>query len=248
MTRVLVIPAAGLGTRLGGPLPKLLVPVADVPMVDRLLGLYRHAVSRTVLVLHPSFAEAVERHVRRSALPVDCVVQPEPTGMLDAILLARDAVLNAKPFSVWITWCDQAGVDPRTIVRLARETARHPNAALVMPTVTSSAPYIHLERKGGSITRVLHRREGDAMPATGESDMGLFAMSLRAYRDLLPAYAGDVRQGSGTGERNFLPFIPWADARSEGVVTFPATDPREAIGVNTPEDLARVEAYIRSRA
>ncbi len=247
MTRVLVIPAAGLGSRLGGALPKVLVPVAGVPMIDRILDLYKHAVSRAVIVLHPSCAAAVERHVRSAPLAVDCLVQPAPTGMLDAIMIARDVVLHARPFSVWITWCDQAGVDPRTIARLARETARHPNAALVMPTVTAPDPYVHLQRQDGRIARVLHKREGDAMPASGESDMGLFAMSLRAYRDLLPQYAADVQTGGSTGERNFLPFIPWADGRSEGVVTFPATDPREAIGVNTPDDLARVEAYLRSR-
>ncbi len=247
MTRVLVIPAAGLGSRLGGPLPKVLVPVAGVPMIDRLLELYKHVVVRAALVLHPSFAAEVERHVKSAPVPVDCLVQREPTGMLDAIMLARDAVLKAKPFSVWVTWCDQAGVDPRTVARLARETARHPNAALVMPTVTGDTPYIHLERRDGRIARVLHRREGDVMPSTGEGDMGLFALSLRAYRDLLPEYAAGVQAGAGTGERNFLPFIPWADARSEGVVTFPATDAREAIGVNTPADLARVEAYLRSR-
>jgi bifunctional UDP-N-acetylglucosamine pyrophosphorylase/glucosamine-1-phosphate N-acetyltransferase len=248
MTRVLVIPAAGLGSRLGGPLPKVLVPIAGVPMIDRLLGLYKDVVSRAVLVLHPSFAAAVARHVQAAPLPIDCLTQPSPTGMLDAIMLARDVVMRAEPSSVWITWCDQAGVDPRTIAHLAAETARHPDAALVMPTVTAADPYIHLERKDGRIARVLHRREGDAMPPAGESDMGLFAVSVRAYRDLLPQYAADVEQGGGTGERNFLPFIPWADARGEAIVTFPSTDPREAIGVNTPEDVARVEAYLRSRA
>jgi bifunctional UDP-N-acetylglucosamine pyrophosphorylase/glucosamine-1-phosphate N-acetyltransferase len=247
MTRVLVIPAAGLGSRLGGPLPKVLTPVGGVPMIDRLLGLYRGVVSRAVLVLHPSFAAAVERHVAPSPVPVDCVTQPSPTGMLDAIMRARDLVLRTSPSGVWVTWCDQAGVDPRTIARLAAETARSPGAAVVMPTVTAPDPYIHFERKDGRITRVLHRREGDPMPAVGESDMGLFALSLRAYRDLLPMYAADVTIGGGTGERNFLPFIPWADAHGEAVVTFPSTDPREAIGVNTPGDLARVEAYLRSR-
>jgi bifunctional N-acetylglucosamine-1-phosphate-uridyltransferase/glucosamine-1-phosphate-acetyltransferase GlmU-like protein len=53
--------------------------------------------------------------------------------------------------------------------------------------------------------------------------------------------------GRGTAERNFLPFLAWADSRGERVVTFPATDPREAIGVNDANDLARVEDYLRSR-
>ena len=247
MKRVLIVPAAGLGSRLGGPLPKLLVRVAGAPMIDRLVLLYRSMVSAIVLVVHPSFAGRVETHVKSASLPIECVIQPSPTGMLDAIVLAREAVARQSPASVWVTWCDQVGVDPRTVARLDDEERRDPGAAVVMPTVRVGNPYIHLDRTAGRITRVLHRREGDTMPPEGESDMGLFALAARTYCDLLPRYAADMTAGRGTGERNFLPFLAWADSGGERVVTFPATDPREAIGVNDANDLARVEDYLRSR-
>ena len=65
------------------------------------------------------------------------------------------------------------------------------------------------------------------MPPVGESDMGLFALSAEAWTDLLPEYAGSVAAPSHvTGERNFLPFIPWVATRRQ-VVTFPATDPSD---------------------
>ena len=214
-------------------------------MLDRLLDLYRHAVDRVVVVVHPAFAADVQRHVtsHQDAARIECVVQPSPTGMLDAILLGLPAAERHRPSSVWVTWCDQVAVHPKTIDRLASSDA---SASLVMPTVTRQQPYIHLERDAtGRIERVLHRREGDAMPETGESDMGLFAMSPRAYVELLPRYADTVQIGRATGERNFLPFIPWL-AAMEAVTTFPCEDPMEAVGINTPEDLAVVEAYLRS--
>lgn len=246
MSRLLVIPAAGLGSRLGANVPKVLVRVAGATMLDRLLDMYRQAVDRVVLVVHPAFVAEVQRHVasHRDAARIDCVVQPSPTGMLDAILLGLPAAERYRPSSIWVTWCDQVAVHPKTIGRLVAHTS--PAAApLVMPTVTGPHPYIHLERDTtGRIVRVLHRREGDAMPETGESDMGLFAMSSRAYVELLPRYADTVEIGRATGERNFLPFIPWLAAR-EGVSTFPCEDPMEAVGINTPEDLAVVEAYLR---
>jgi 2-C-methyl-D-erythritol 4-phosphate cytidylyltransferase len=64
MTRLLVIPAAGLGSRLGSALPKVLVPVAGVPMLDRILELYRAVADRVVVITHPAFTGQVERHVR----------------------------------------------------------------------------------------------------------------------------------------------------------------------------------------
>lgn len=245
MSRLLIIPAAGHGTRLGSTLPKVLVPVAGVAMLDRLLALYAGSVDHVVLVVNPASAPLVARHLSEhpSPTPVSSVEQATPTGMLDAILLAMPNVVSAAPDSIWVTWCDQVAVHPKTIDTLAARTSGG-SAALVMPTVTCAEPYIHLERdSSGRILRVLHRREGDAMPAIGESDMGLFAMSAQAYREWLPQYAREVEIGHKTGERNFLPFIPWVNARA-AVDTFPCHDPIEAVGINTPDELRRIERYL----
>jgi len=246
-SRVLIVPAAGLGTRLGADRPKLLVPVAGIPMIDRLLALFEPVVDRAVVVVHPSFESEVRRHLDDSTIPVDTFVQPLPTGMLDAIMLAEPTVRGVEPDEVWITWCDQVAIHPVTIRRLADLMATHEDAALVMPTVSRSTPYIHLQRDdGGRIVEILHRREGDSMPETGESDMGLFALPRSSFAELLPRYAREVAVGTTTGERNFLPFIAWASERHE-VVTFPAVDEMEALGVNTPEDLRVVEVYLAAR-
>jgi bifunctional UDP-N-acetylglucosamine pyrophosphorylase/glucosamine-1-phosphate N-acetyltransferase len=148
---------------------------------------------------------------------------------------------------VWIVWCDQVGILPDTLVRLARaELADAP--ALTFPLVRQADPYIHFPRaEDGQIAGVLQRREDDAMPPEGDSDMGIFSLSMAAYADRLPEYATSVTVGAGTGERNFLPFIPWLAAR-EPVVAVACTDPSEARGINTPEDLAAVEAWLQRRA
>ena len=85
------------------------------------------------------------------------------------------------------------------------------------------------------------------MPSAGEGDAGLFDLSLRAFLELLPEYARSPEIGRRTGERNFLPFV--ARARRYGrVVTFACREEIEAVGVNTQEDLARVEAHLRARS
>ena len=76
--------------------------------------------------------------------------------------------------------------------------------------------------------------------------MGVFSLSARAYFELLPEFARLERAGAATGERNFLPFLPWAAGRGR-LVTFRCQDPREAIGVNTPDDRVQVEAFLRER-
>ena len=84
------------------------------------------------------------------------------------------------------------------------------------------------------------------MPEIGESDMGVFAIPGRSFTTLLQQYAGEVAIGSATGERNFLPYIAWANRHHE-VVTFPAIDEMEAVGINTPDELRAVEAYLAIR-
>ena len=243
MIRTLIVPAAGAGSRLGTAVPKALVPVAGIPMLRRVLALYERHVESVIVVASPTAADAVARVAGAEAR---IVVQEKPTGMLDAILLGTQA-LTAAADNVWISWCDQVAVEPQTIERLAALTEERKQAALVMPTVRRADPYIHLKRDASErIVSVLHRREGDPMPAEGESDMGVFALSREACTTLLPAFAAESSRGAGTGERNFLPFIPWVAVRRD-VVTFPCTDPFEAVGVNTQEELAAVESYLSRR-
>ena len=83
------------------------------------------------------------------------------------------------------------------------------------------------------------------MPEVGESDMGLFSLSPGAYFDLLPQFGREATQATSTRERNFLPFLPWLVARGHTVLTFPSMNELEAIGINTPDDRRRLEAYLR---
>jgi bifunctional UDP-N-acetylglucosamine pyrophosphorylase / glucosamine-1-phosphate N-acetyltransferase len=245
---VLIIPAAGAGKRLQSPTPKVLAPVNGRAMIDHLFDRYSPAVQRFVLVVHPSFEADVRRHVEALApsLDVQYAMQPEPTGMLDAIMLAADAAMAKPAGRLWITWCDQIGVHPNTISTLDGMSRDHANAPAILPTSRQESPYIHLDRDGeGRITAIRHRREGDEMPGVGESDMGLFSLSPDAYFNLLPQFGREATEAASTRERNFLPFLPWLVQRGHAVLTFASTDEMEALGINTPDDRRRLEAYLR---
>jgi bifunctional UDP-N-acetylglucosamine pyrophosphorylase / glucosamine-1-phosphate N-acetyltransferase len=246
MRRLLIIPAAGRGSRLGAAKPKPLVDVNGRPMLDHLADLYRPFVDHLVVIAHPSFAADIVAWGEPQG-NVSVAVQREPTGMLDAILAAAPIVVERRPDSVWITWSDQVGVLPATVQRLVEAEAGPPPPALALPTVMRGAPYTHFERDAdGRIARFLQRREGDAMPADGESDMGLFAMTRGTFAEDLGVYARAAPFGSATGERNFVPFVAWL-AQRKTVVTFPCTDPNESIGINTAAELREVEAWLRAR-
>jgi CTP:molybdopterin cytidylyltransferase MocA len=242
--RIMIVPAAGRGSRLGSSLPKLLVPVNGRPMIEYILDRYAPMVSRFILVVSPAAEVDVMTFRRRRIEQIEVLRQDTPTGMLDAILVPLRRVGELGPDEVWVTWCDQVAVQEATVHRLAELMEADPRPSLGLPTIVTSAPYIHFPRgPDGKIAGVLHRREGDPMPAEGEGDIGLFALSASAYLDALPLYAQAAPLGAATGERNFLPFIPWLAGRAR-VETVPARSPDEAIGINTPDDLIRVEQFL----
>ncbi len=242
MRRLLIIPAAGRGSRLDSSEPKVLTRVAGLPMLDHLERLYRRHVDDVVVIAHPSFATRVRGRLAAFGWRATVLEQDQPTGMLDAILLARPHVQRTQPDRVWITWCDQIAMSPASIARLMELEARDRDAGVIMPTARGPHPYTHLERdETGCVTRFLQSREGDLMPEAGESDAGLFSLSRRAFLEDLKWFAGEAPAGEGTAERNFVPFIV-----GRRVVGFPCA-PIEATGVNTPEELALVEPHVKPR-
>lgn len=216
-------------------------------MVDHLVELYRPVVDRIILVLSRSAVRPVREHCHASEMELEFLVQENPTGMLDAIRTPAVRVAQVNPRDVWITWCDQVAVSHRTVEHLAEAAAESPEAAMILPTVERRGPYIHFVRTpDGTIVGVLHQREGDRMPEVGESDIGLFRLSTAAYLRSLAQYADLAPVSSVTGERNFLPFIPWL-ASKDSLVTIRVQDPMESVGINTPEELLRVEEHLARR-
>jgi bifunctional UDP-N-acetylglucosamine pyrophosphorylase/glucosamine-1-phosphate N-acetyltransferase len=244
----LVVPAAGVGSRLGASGPKLLHPVAGRSMLEHLATLYRSYVDRWFIVCRLDDEPRVREACERLALQTEVACQPRPTGMLDAVLIPADAVRRALPDLVWITWCDQVAIHPLTVARLESAAIAPTRPTLVAPTSMRPYPYVHFERDSARrITGVRHRREGDPMPEVGETDAGLFSLTREGYVELLPAYAAEgACRSAVTGERNFLPFIPWLQRRAH-IETFPCVEPIEAVGVNTPEDLVEVERHLQRR-
>jgi len=219
-------------------------------MIDHLLSLYSSVIDQFVIVVSPQFADAVRQHCSATPLAprISYTLQHRQDGMLPAILTALPVIEASQPESVWITWCDQIAIRPATIDRLIEITTAKPHPDLVFPTVWKKQPYIHFDRDPqGKIIAVRHRREGDAMPETGEGDSGVFAFSLETYLERLPAFASLEETGRGTGERNFLPFIPWLAGRGT-IVTFPVQDEMESMGVNTTSDARDIEQFLAAQA
>ncbi len=247
---IMIIPAAGRGTRLSFDGPKLLYPLAGKTLLAYLIERYQAYIDLFVIVINPDAEKAVQHELevllRDSSIEFLINFQREATGMLDAITMPMAALQERQDEidNVWISWCDQASITAATaknldieLTSLAKQSKRY----MALPTAKVANPYIHLQRdEQGKISKILQRRENDDMPAIGENDCGLFAMSSQTYFHELNAFANiDQTMGSETQERNFLPFIAWLN-QTKKVSTFPVSDLIETLGINTVDDAEKL--------
>lgn len=248
-----IVPAAGRGSRLGFDKPKILFPVAGKPILDWLLGFLLPTCSRIIFVLSPDGRPFVEQYLHSNwkqqwdECRFGITVQEVPTGMGDAIEIGLHQV--ATPFTA-IVWGDQVALKRESVETCLRLQAGPQQPDLTFPTVLRDQPYIHFGRDGeGKITSLLQAREGDPMPAVGESDTGFFCFRTDALRSLLSSLRhSSETAGRGTGEFNFLPVILLAAKQGRTILTPHVVSIEETMGVNSREDALQLDSYLRSYA
>lgn len=227
-----VIPAAGRGTRLGTDLPKILTPLtAHHTIWSILYAKLNSLVDHIHLVLSPEGA------AKFANLPSDVSVsiQPEPIGMGDAVFRGHD--IWSKYDAILIVWGDQVFVSTGTMTRAIAALGSWQMHA-VLPLTRMAQPYVEYVFDGPRLTRVLQTREGDVTTPGGFSDVGAFLLSTFGLRTVWNDYLDCAPRGSGTGEINFLPFLPFLSALNWTITPLEVADATEARGINTKDDLA----------
>lgn len=247
MSTCAVIPAAGRGSRLGLDRPKILAPIGpSLTIFDVLAGTLLECVDHLHVIASPDGATTVgnvmRSHPARARLSLS--VQERPTGMGDAILCGYD-VWRAFD-DIFVVWGDQVFLSRET-VRSALDlhgTATGPRVTL--PLVRLPQPYVQYDFNGaGRLVHVRQQREGDAVDATGASDVGVFVLSTAGLRAAWDGYRVQAARGSATGEVNFLPFLPHLSGQlAWQTLTFDVADPLEARGINTPDDLRLAREHL----
>ena len=241
-------PAAGRGSRLGVDLPKLLVPVSERDTIWSVLkGKLKPFVDHIHVVLStsglPVFMEALAGDPDASM--VSTSVQTDPIGMGDAIFRGYDdcrARAQSSSFGATKSMCR------RKPSRRASTSTRAPLAGSSFLLVTLAEPYVEYRfGEDGRLSGILQSREGDICKPGGWGDVGTFLLSTDGLLDTWQAFLSQVQLGARTGEVNFLPLPGFPAEAGWDVKSSLVSDPREARGINSPEDLAFFrEVYLRT--
>lgn len=238
-----IILAAGKGTRMKADLPKVAFPCAGAPMVRWVADACRNAgCSRVIVVV--GYQQQVVRDIFANDRHIEFAVQTEQLGTGHAVLSAAGLFTGDNMIGdVLVLAGDGPLIRPDTLRALA-DLRRSTSAAGVLGTTTLADPtgYGRIVRDNrGRFERIVEQKNAtpeilritEVYPSLCCFETAQLFSALRVLpRDTVSGeyYITQVPEMlASTGERiELLPGIP----------------PEEAMGVNTPEQLALVEQIL----
>jgi bifunctional UDP-N-acetylglucosamine pyrophosphorylase/glucosamine-1-phosphate N-acetyltransferase len=244
MPTAVIVLAAGQGTRMNSDLPKVLHPLAGLPLIAHALAAARSLEpERTVLVVGHG-GEAVAAAARAIDEGLRVVVQAEQLGTGHAVLQAAPELAGFEG-DVVVLYGDTPFIRPETLQAML--AARAEGAAVVVLGFEAAEPggygRLVLDGKGG-LAAIVEAK--DASPEEWEirlCNSGLMAADAQTLLDLL----GAVGNANAKGEYYLTDVV--ALARARGLAARAIACPEaETLGVNSRADLAAAEAAFQARA
>lgn len=237
-----VVLAAGKGTRMKSALPKVLHPLAGMPMLGHVLAAVGPLAPEPLVVVIGHGAARVREVFAGAGLV--WVEQTEQLGTAHAVQCALPALRGATG-EVLILNGDAPLIQPATLQALLAQH-RAQGAAVTVLGMTLEQPhgYGRLLVEGGQLQRIVEEKDADAATrAIRLVNSGSYCVDLRH----LEGWLGRVSNGNAQGEF-YLPDIV-AMARSEGlpVGVMAHDDAVELSGINSRVELARLERVWQER-
>ncbi len=239
-----IVLAAGLGKRMKSPKAKVLHDVLDRPMVTYVVDAAGRLAGDAVIVVVGHQAEAVRAAVSQSAV-ARYASQEQQLGTGHAVQCALPLVPDACD-PLLVLCGDTPLLTAATLERLVQEhVAAGRDATLVAVELGDPTGYgrvlLDADRQVCAIVE-----EADASAAERAIRLinsGIYCLRRRFLLEMLPRLSTDNAQ------REFyltdIIRLGYESGRRVGVCL--GTDPDEILGVNTPQDLARVEALMARR-
>ncbi len=234
--RAAIILAAGQGTRMKSPVPKVLHKVGGRAMLDLAIDAAEALGCERVVVVVGNHSPEVRAHVEKRLGATAIAVQDPPLGTGHAVRAAEEAMKGFEG-TVVITYGDVPLLKGGDIepafgaggVTVVGFEARDPTG------------YGRLIVEGGALTAIVEQKEAtEAQKAVTLCNSGVMAAPARLLFDLL----AEVKNDNAKGEYYLTDIVGLARARGEATRTVMA-DEDAVMGVNAQGELAVAEALFQ---
>jgi bifunctional UDP-N-acetylglucosamine pyrophosphorylase/glucosamine-1-phosphate N-acetyltransferase len=238
-----VVLAAGKGTRMKSRRPKVLHPLAGLPLIGHAVRTAKSLAPASITLVLGHGAEAVQ-HALSSIDGLTFVTQEPQLGTGHALLQA-EPVLAGRTGTVVLLSGDVPLLRAESVERLVAHHVSHGAAATVLTTrVDDPFGYGRIVRTDGRIARIVEHRDATLdEQRIREVNSGIYAFDLPPLFDALRA----VATGNSQGEYYLPDLVSIYRARGRAVETVALEDPTEVQGVNSQAELAALAAAVRRR-
>ena len=240
---ITVIMAAGKGTRMGSELPKVLHPLAGRPMIRHVLQTAQELNSRRIIIIIGHGAELIREEL--AEYPVEFVNQDKQLGTGHAVYQTTPLLKDEKG-TVLVLAGDTPLISPDTLERLIR-IHRHNQASASVLTAEVIDP-VGLGRiirgRSGSIQKIVEEKDAT------EAQKRLQEINTSTYcyepSQLIQALS-QIKPENNQGEFYLTDTIEILRNQGYHIADAKSERPEEILGVNTQDQLAKVESIILSR-
>jgi bifunctional UDP-N-acetylglucosamine pyrophosphorylase / glucosamine-1-phosphate N-acetyltransferase len=237
-----IVLAAGKGTRMQSDLPKVLVPVAGRPMVRYVVDALRAAgVGRIVVVV--GYRANLVRDELRNVPGVEFAEQREQLGTGHAVMMCREALAQHRG-PVVVVAGDSPMLQASSVRRLLEESQKL-DAACLLGTVLRDDPHGYgriVRDAAGQFTGIVE--EKDATPRQREIKEINVSTYVFDSQELLAAL--DQLRADNSQREYYITDCPAIMLREgKAVAALPVLQPCESLSINSPAELALVEAEMQ---
>ena len=234
-----IILAAGKGTRMKSPLPKVLHPVAGTPMIKKVIDAVKGAgaVEIRVVVGH---GEALVRKVVEP-LGVVCYPQANQWGTADAVKSADPSTLKG---DVLILNGDHPLLEASDVEFILREfKSRACDLAVVSVIAKNPGNFGRIVRHKGDLRAIVEAADASAETLKiREINSGIYVMTAETLQDYLPK----ITNNNSKGEFYLTDIVSICQEIGEKVDAITARA-SVGFGVNTQSELARATRALFTR-
>lgn len=240
--RAAVILAAGQGTRMKSPLPKVLHPVGGRAMLDRAIDAAERLGCARIVVVVGAHSPQVKAHVEARLGSGSTALQDPPLGTGHAVLAAR-AALEGFEGDVVVTYADCPLLDAPAIEPLLElREAGADLAVLGFHAVEPGAYGRLITAEGDQLLKIVEAK--DASPqelAVRACNSGVLAASAERLFELL----AEVKNDNAKGEYYLTDVVGLARARGQKAKVAWGEE-TDVLGVNSQAELADAERVFQT--
>jgi UDP-N-acetylglucosamine diphosphorylase/glucosamine-1-phosphate N-acetyltransferase len=237
---IALILAAGKGKRMKSDLPKVLHKLGGKPMVEYVVETAKKVgVERIILVIGHQWEETQKllKH-----LPVEFVIQKEQLGTGHAVMQAKDHLVGFDG-DVLILSGDVPLLTSNTVKKLLEEhRAKKAKATVLTAIIEDPSGYGRIIRnKDGMVERIVEDKDASAdEKKVKEFNTGTFCFDSRSLFSVLDRITADNKQG----EYYLTDALTLLREENLPVGAVVAANPQEILGINSQEELERMEQIL----